>query len=498
MLQLSPEDLAVATPEEVTQYYTYVLGEARDSGNWEEWLLAFAPGYTKYGFGPHHREFWDWVNQIEDKRPRPFIGIWPRGGAKSTSAEMAVMMLGAQKKRKYCLYVCQTQDQADDHVSNIATLMESQAMNLAYPGVSDRLIGKYGNIRGWRRNRLRTATGFTIDALGLDTAARGIKLDEQRPDLMVFDDLDQELDTPNTTGKKEKTLSHSIIPAGAENLAIIAIQNMVHADSIFARLADGRAEYLADRIVSGPIPAIKGMAHDVIEGKTVITGGTATWEGQHLDRCQDMLDDMGITAFLNECQHDTEPPPGGMFSHLTYVHCKPEEVPDLLKVVVWCDPAVSTTDASDAMGIQVDGIDAEGIIYRLRSYEQKTTPLALVKKAISWAVEFGAIEVGIETDQGGDTWKSVYREACRELGVENAPKFRAEKGGTIGPKAHRAGLMLADYEKGGRIVHVIGSHQLLERALRRFPLMKPYDLVDAAFWSWLSLRPQRRKRMVVR
>jgi hypothetical protein len=46
--------------------------------------------------------------------------------------------------------------------------------------------------------------------------------------------------------------------------------------------------------------------------------------------------------------------------------------------------------------------------------------------------------------------------------------------------------MLTDYERG-RIIHVLGTHEVLERALKRFPVQKPYDLVDAAGWSWRDL-----------
>lgn len=501
MINLTAEDLSFATPAEINMYYQYTLGIARDSDDWELWLKAFAGAYTKAGFAPHHHEFWDWVYSIQpDDRPQPFIGIWPRGGAKSTSAELAVLNIGARGVRNYCLYICETQEQADNHVSNIGSLIESKAISVGYPAMGNRLVGKFGNIKGWRRNRLRTASGFTVDALGLDTASRGIKIDENRPDLIVIDDIDGELDTPATTAKKEKILSHSLIPTGASNLAIIGIQNLVHADGIFARLNDGRADYLANRIVSGPIPAIYDFAYDAGSAGTKVSGGTPAWEGQDLDVCQSMINDMGITAFLSECQHDTEPPEGGMFSHLTYAHCALEDVPDLVKTVVWVDPAVSTTDQSDAMGIQVDGIDPSGVIYRLRSFEMRSTPLAVLTKALQWALEFGAVEVGVETDQGGDTWKSVYREACRSLQLDmaSAPKFRDAKAGSVGPKTDRAGQMLADYERGGRIIHVIGTHQTLERALRRFPVMKPYDLVDAAYWSWRSLRPAKRKRMVRR
>jgi hypothetical protein len=52
--------------------------------------------------------------------------------------------------------------------------------------------------------------------------------------------------------------------------------------------------------------------------------------------------------------------------------------------------------------------------------------------------------------------------------------------------------MLVDYEQG-RIVHVLGTHESLERSLRRFLIRKPYDLVDAAYWSWFDLRGRRYK-----
>lgn len=47
--------------------------------------------------------------------------------------------------------------------------------------------------------------------------------------------------------------------------------------------------------------------------------------------------------------------------------------------------------------------------------------------------------------------------------------------------------MLADYERA-RIVHVRGTHHVLERALKRFPVVKPYDLVDSQFWAWDDVR----------
>lgn len=99
--------------------------------------------------------------------------------------------------------------------------------------------GEVRQLSGWRRNRLRAASGFTIDALGLDTAARGMKLEDQRPDFMVVDDIDDSEDSPGTVRKKARILTKKIIPAGAKDPALLMCQNLIHANSVFSRILDG-------------------------------------------------------------------------------------------------------------------------------------------------------------------------------------------------------------------------------------------------------------------
>jgi hypothetical protein len=277
----------------------------------EEWLRTMFPQHVKHPFGRHHATFWRWVQGIElASAPDPFIGVWSRAGAKSTSAELSAANLGLRGKRRYGLYVRDTQDRADDSVNNVAQLFEAPTVERHYPTHAKPLVGKHGNARGWRRNRIRTAGGFTLDAIGLDVAARGVKLEDQRPDLIIFDDIDGKLDSPATTAKKVATLTTSILPAGADNAAVLGIQNLIIPDGIFARLVEGRVDFLAERTVSGPHPAVRNMAHELREDprsgtvKAMITAGEATWAGQDLEACQRLLDRIGLGAFLLECQHE--------------------------------------------------------------------------------------------------------------------------------------------------------------------------------------------------
>lgn len=469
---------------------------APPADDWRGWHADVFPGYLWPPYADYHVEFWEWAWSIESGKPAPpFVAIWPRGYAKSTSTEVATAMLAARKKRKYALYVCSTQDQADTHVANIGAMLESAAFAKHFPDTSKRLLTKYGSSAGWRRNRLRTDSGFTIDALGLDSSVRGAKIDEDRPDFIIFDDIDELLDSPASVAKKEEMITKSILPARAGHAAVLVAQNMIHEDGIVSRLANGTAKYLANRIVSGPHPAIEGLVTELVDGKAKIMAGESTWDAKTIDDLQSDMDEIGETAFRSEKQHEVDKIEGGIFGHVVFRHCRWEDVPELDDVQVWVDPAVTDADKSDSHGIQADGRARNGDIYRLFSWESRTSPEDSIRRAILKAIELKASCVGVETDQGGDTWRTTFRYVWEQLvktGLIPADQpeiqFREAKAGSgHGPKAHRSSQMLADYERA-TIIHVMGTHETLEKALRRYLLRKPFDLVDAAFWSWYHLR----------
>ncbi len=466
---------------------------------WDAYLRALFPSHTRHPFAAHHADYWRWLWAVEPgKRPAPFVGIWPRGGAKSSSAEMGTVVLGAKEQRHYGLYVCATQEAADNHVQTVGEMLESAEIAAAYPLMSDRSLGKFGTSKGWRRNRLWTASNFIVDAVGLDQMVRGLKLGSQRPDFMVFDDMDDVSHSLKTIEDNIVKISQKILPAGSDDCAVLAIQNVVIPNGVFARLGryDGapQIDILTNRILSGPLPALYDMEYESHqEGERTIyriTSGMPSWLGQDRATCEAQMNAMGPAAFLREAQHEVDAADGGMFGDIDFRHIEEEDLPALLDGCVWIDPAVTDTDSSDACGVSAASLGVNGVTYIRRSWEQRSSPLEALKRGISWAMELGIDRVGVETDQGGDTWQSVYQQACYALGIplSKAPRYVSDKAGAgYGSKAHRAGQMLTGYERG-RIVHVLGTERLLERALKRFPKTKPYDLVDATFWCWQDLQ----------
>lgn len=282
----------------------------------DEWLTKSWPAKKWAPLANRHKRLYLWFDALEasEAPPAPRVEVWPRGGAKTSSVQLAIVRMATSKplRRKFAIYVCETQEQADQKVADIAEMFEEM-------GVA-RKIGKYGNSRGWRRNQLRTADGFNIAALGLDTASRGIKFGDERPDLIIFDDIDSEEDSEKTIAKKEKRITKKIIPAGAPNKAILFIQNLIHPDGIVTQLYERRAKFLHNCDIPEAEPAVIGLEVEkkkLENGKTEyrITGGEATWEGQNLAICERQINEQGYGEFLVESQHELDATTGYFFNH---------------------------------------------------------------------------------------------------------------------------------------------------------------------------------------
>jgi predicted phage terminase large subunit-like protein len=330
---------------------------------WRTWLQAHFAMVVTAPFGTRHERLWEWFDALtQGTKPRPRVEIWPRGGAKSSTAELACTRLCAKLSRRYVLYVSETQDQADKHVQAVAGFLEQIGV--------ERAVNVYGHSKGWRRQELRTANGFNVSAYGLDTAARGVKLDQYRPDLIVFDDIDSQHDSPKTVDKKIESITTAIIPAGAADCAYLFLQNKVHEDSIVARLADGRADFLHSREPAFEEPAVRGLVTEsepTPEGgrRYRITAGEATWAGQSLTVCEQQINEWGLRAFQREAQHDVRGTDGYVFNTDALRYIDASEVPaDLKRCRAW-DLAATEGGGDHTAGVLLGVQVASGAVYVL-------------------------------------------------------------------------------------------------------------------------------------
>ena len=288
------------------------LSQKKTEKSWRDWLKNKFKSATLFDPSPRHIRLWEWFEKLEpDSNTLPKGEYWPRGGAKSSTAELATTRLGCRLKKTFVLYVSGTQKQANKHVQSIATNFES----LGY----ERALTAYGDSKGWRVDLLRVDNGFNVLALGLDSAARGIKLDSFRPDLIILDDIDDRHDKPETVKKKIETITESILPSGSIYCDILFIQNLIHKGSIATQLENNTADFLLNRETSKAEPAVKDLKIQNYQRENGITAyriieGTATWEGQDLKTCEKQLNDIGRASFMREMQHLVETVEDGLWN----------------------------------------------------------------------------------------------------------------------------------------------------------------------------------------
>ena len=163
-----------------------------------------------------------------------------------------------------------------------------------------------------------------------------------------------------------------------------------------------------------------------------------------------------------------------------------KDVPDLNRIVVSIDPAITANKESDMTGIVVAGIDVNGKLYVLGDYTDKLSPQGWASKAVSLYHQWEADVIVAERNQGGDMVRRTI-----EVEDETVPikLVHASRG-----KYARAEPISALYERG-LVYHVKdpedGSNlNELETQMRTWePLgsIGSPDRIDALCWACTSL-----------
>lgn len=474
------------------------------SEDWQKRVPDLFGSYFWFPFSAPHEQLWAWENEIErESSPRPFVAIWPRGRGKSTTTEAVVADLAIRGVRNYCLYVCGTQDQADKHVQTIARILESDAVAKYAPTIGRPKVSQNGN-KTWNRKTVTTATNFTVEAIGLDKAVRGQKIDWARPDFIVFDDIDEQHDSELTTKKKEESITTSIIPARATNGTFLFVQNLIHANSIASRLAkapneQGAAGYLINRIVSGPFAAVDNLAYEQreIDGEWQwqITEGTSLWAGFDLDICQAEINLVGPSAYERESQNDVEGDVAdALMSAEDFERTRLVEAPEVVRIAIGVDPPGGATECGIVcVGKAKLGKDWHGYTFEDASMPKGVKPQEWGLAVLKCYYRNDADVIFVERNYGGDMAAETIR-AIKWLDDDgnvildgahvNIEEVTATRG-----KAVRAEPVATTFQQGRG--HHVGQFAKLEKEWRQWvpgDKKNSPNRLDAEVWAYTGLQ----------
>jgi phage terminase large subunit-like protein len=156
-----------------------------------------------------------------------------------------------------------------------------------------------------------------------------------------------------------------------------------------------------------------------------------------------------------------------------------EKAPELIRIVIAIDPAISSTAESDETGITVQGLDSNGNGYLLEDLSGKYTPNEWSSIAVNAVNRWNADCIVAEKNQGGDMVEAVLR--------ANGAKYRVKLVTATKGKYVRAEPIYSLYEQG-KVFHV-GKFPILESQMVSFEPEKGKspDRVDALVWGFTDL-----------
>jgi predicted phage terminase large subunit-like protein len=470
------------------------------AGWWEmaihlAWPDAFLP------FATFHLEALSWWADIKPGvAPEPLVAAWPRSTGKSTLTAACLALAICLKLRPFMLWLSDIEDQVVDKVTGVGTLLQAKRIKLAFPQAAARWVDPATQMPvDWRKGRIRTANGCTLDAAGMDKALRGRLVLFDRPGLIIGDDYEDVTDTPYMRRKRETQLTASILPMGSPDVAVLMLENLMHPDTLQAQLVDGRADWLQGRRISGPWPQVRDMETEVETGpdgqsRVVIVGGTPTWpEGRGLEVSEEQIRRIGLAAFRSEHQHEATGAEGFYFARSAWVRVGADELPPLgIQVCRGWDLAASAGKGDYTAGVLL-GVEPGGDVWifdvvrgQLGADEVEDLLLATAEAdAERWGrrLRFTAIE-----QEPGSAGKA-RAEQLRSMLAPHPVKIIPPQG----DKEYRAAGLSAVQLRGGAKLAPGPWTADYVKELALFPFGNNDDQVDGSSLAYNVLSPTARK-----
>lgn len=193
-------------------------------------FYTYFSNYITYEVAPFQKKLFAIT---EDPSNKLAVIVSFRSSAKSTIMTMSYVLwsiLGSQNK-KFIVIISQTQDQARQHFKNLKRELEENKLlrNDLGPFKED----------DWNSNTLvLTRYNARITAASSESAIRGLRHGEHRPDLIICDDVEDvnSIRTPEAREKTYNWFNSEVIPLGDLGTRTIVVGNLLHEDSLIKRL----------------------------------------------------------------------------------------------------------------------------------------------------------------------------------------------------------------------------------------------------------------------
>lgn len=408
-----------------------------------------------------HKEILDIASDQDIK----YIAIGaPRGHAKSTTVDFTFALWSTvYKHHHFGVIISDTVTQSIEFVNALKDQFENNV----------KLRWLYGNQVSdeWRDGEFVTNSGIKWVAKGAGMKIRGLRYHEHRPDLMLFDDLenDERVATPEQRKKLKNWFTKAALPALSRNGRAIIVGTILHHDSLLANILANK-----DMFASWCTKLYKAIMQDN-DGNDY-----ALWpEHMSLDTLIRKRDDptfsgyIGSLSFAQEYQNQPFDPDDALVQP-EWINWA-DEAPDALHTVssvITVDPAASEKTTADPTAKIHAVLGLDGNLYVKHVGNKRMSPTKAAKELVDWNTIFEPNRIGMEEGVLG----LVFRDLLMGLPMVG-----------LKPDADKVRRLLAvsRFFEAGRIFIVKGikNGQALYDQLIEFPSGSHDDMVDALVYA---------------
>lgn len=243
--------------------------------------------YVKYETADFQKNI---IHLIESSHKEDLFVVAFRGSGKSTiiTAAYPIWSILGKQGKKFVVIFCQTQTQAKQHMMNLRRELEDNDLLKKDLGPFRENNDEWG-----AQSIVFSNTDARITVASVEQSIRGIRHYENRPDLIICDDV-EDIGSTKTRESRKKTyqwLKSEIIPAGDRNTRLVVVGNLLHEDSLLMRLKDENEKGLIDgNFLFYPLINERGEClwpgkypnPDYVKAEKRKVGNEITWQQEYL------------------------------------------------------------------------------------------------------------------------------------------------------------------------------------------------------------------------
>lgn len=449
-----------------------------------------------------------WVKPPSAPAEQRDAWIAPRNTGKSTWWFLILPLWAAAHGHiKFAAAFAASATQAETHLATAkAELDRNDLLRRDFPDLCTPARRASGNSVADTQSMYVAKSGFVFAARGVDSSSLGMKVGEQRPDLILLDDIepDESSYSPDLAAKRKTTLLDAILPLNIYATVVICGTVTMPGSIIHQLVRHARGVETADWIREEGIRAHYSAPIVQRADGTERSMWPAKWPLAYL------LEIRHTRSYAKNMANDPLAADGALWTPEDFRYPEPPTAEeralagglnrsdrlDLLTgldpvthMMLSIDPATTAKLSSDFTGLAVVSWSAQTrrcTVHAATAVRVQPGPL-LRNLVLAFLDEFPQIGlILVEVNQGGDTWKAILH----DLPVKVKTVNQSEN------KFVRAEGVLNHYQRG-RVIHARRLPEL-EQQMCTFPKGPFDDMVDAtgsAIRRFIPLAPKKQAKV---